>query len=297
MTDPITQPMTQASTVAQRAADSEQAFLVEALNALPLYIEHCECSDRWHTMWAATKATGARRGLHGEGNFLAVLLAPYRKAASRVMIAGAADTGSLDVLHAALGDSRTHFEVIDRCEAPLRLVRQRAQKLGLNLHAQHQQLETVRSAEPWDMVFIHNTLGFMAAPERMQFLQNLRHDMAPTGVIVCTVRNRPTEDESQLAAQLASAIETAQADLARTFAQYPDLLATLSRELPAFASSRQQRQHHAPKFEQLMREFDAAGFELLESHRNPGDNADGAPSTSAQGKVARWISLLAVKRG
>lgn len=278
------------------ATDHDDAFLREALHALPLCIEHCECPDHWHTLWAGLKATGVRRSLHDQGGFLSTLLAPHRKARGRVMIAGAADTGSLEVLHAALDDAHTRYEVIDRCEAPLRLVRERAHELGLDLCARHAQLETVRASEPWDMVFIHYTLGFMSTPARQQFMSHLRQDMASTGVVVCAVREHTELKMNEAARELTNAMQPMVQQLAQTFADYPALLEEFMRWLPDYAASRQQRQGQAPNFAQLMTEFDEAGFTLVETHRNPGKQADAGPKKYAQGSVARWMAVLAIKR-
>lgn len=276
-------------------AECDSAYLREALHALPLCIEHCECPDHWHPLWAGLKAAGVRRNLHDQGGFLTALLAPYRTRVGRVMIAGAADTGSLEVLHAALDDARTRYEVIDRCEAPLRLVRERAGELGLDLVARHDQLESVRASEPWDMVFIHYTLGFMSTSARQQFLRHLRQDMAGTGVVVCAVREHAALDASEAANEFTRAMQPMAQQLTRTFADYPELLAKLTHWLPDYASSRQQRQSHTPSFAQLMAEFDAAGFTVLEAHRNPGEQPDAGPTKYSQGSVARWMAVLTIK--
>lgn len=272
------------------------AFLREALHALPLCIAHCECPDHWHTLWAGLKATGARRSLHDQGGFLTALLAPHRKVRGRVMIAGAADTGSLEVLHAALDDAHTRYQVIDRCEAPLRLVRERACELGLDLRAQHELLEAVRASEPWDMVFIHYTLGFMSKRARQQFLRHLRQDLARTGVVVCAVREHAAPGTSEVADELARSLQRMAQQLTQTFGDHPALLEELMRRLPNYAASRQQRQSQAGDFAQLMAEFDEAGFTVLEAHRNPGEHASDGPTKSSQGSVARWMAVLAIKR-
>lgn len=282
------------------ASENDDIFLREALHALPLCIEHCECPDHWHTLWAGLKATGALRSLHDQGGFLSTLLAPHRKARGRVMIAGAADTGSLEVLHTALDlaseGAQTRYEVIDRCEAPLRRVRERAHELGLDLRTQHQVLETVRASEPWDMVFIHYTLGFMSKPARRQFLRHLRQDIASTGVVVCAVREHAAPGASEAADELAHSSQRMAQQLTQTFGDHPALLEELMRRLPNYAASRQQRQSQAGDFAQLMAEFDEAGFTVLEAHRNPGEHASDGPTKSSQGSVARWMAVLAIKR-
>ena len=282
------------------ATDHDSAFLREALHALPLCIEHCECPDHWHTLWAGLKAAGVRRSLHDQGGFLTALLAPYRKAMGRVMIAGAADTGSLDVLHAALdgaqGELQTRYVVVDRCEAPLRLVRDRAQELGLDLRTQHQMLETVRATEPWDMVFIHYTLGFMSTPARQQFLRHLRQDMASTGVVVCAVRDHETLGASESADELARSMQRMTQQLTQTFADHPELFEELMRWLPDYAASRHQRQSQAPDLAQSMAEFDGAGFTAREVHRSAGKHAGEIPKNSSQAGLAGWMVVLAPKR-
>ena len=201
-----------ASTLDTAAAD---AFLREALHALPVCFDHCECGDHWHAVWAGLKATGMQRTLHSQTDFLTTLLKPYTVPGGLVMIAGAADTGSLEVLHTAIADVGQRYCVIDRCEAPLQLVRQRAAELAMSLHAQHGTLETVRATQPWDMVFIHYTLSFMDRAARLQFIHHLRQDLAPRGVVVCAVRQTQPDAHSTPAEQLARWTQTSAARLRR----------------------------------------------------------------------------------
>ena len=282
-----------ASTPDTAAAD---AYLREALHALPVCFDHCECGDHWHAVWAGLKATGMQRTLHSQTDFLTALLKPYTVPGGLVMIAGAADTGSLEVLHTAIDDAGQRYCVIDRCEAPLQLVRQRAAELAMSLHARHGTLETVRAEQPWDMVFIHYTLSFMDRAARLQFIHHLRQDLAPRGVVVCAVRQTQPDAHSTPAEQLRRWTQTSAARLASTFAGHGELLARLQQWLPAYAQVRQQRQSRMPPLEQLLDEFLGAGFKLLESHLDPGQTPTGTTQAKGQDGATAWIHVLALDR-
>ena len=91
----------------------DQALVEQALRALPVCIARCTCPDHWHVLWAGLKTIGLVRTVHGQQAFLGTLLPRFVKPAPHVMVAGAADTGSLDVLCAALADPAARYTVLD----------------------------------------------------------------------------------------------------------------------------------------------------------------------------------------
>ncbi len=277
-----------------------QALIDQARQALPVCIEHCSCPDRWHVLWAALKSAGLLTAVHGQQAFLADLLPRCVKPAPHVLIAGAADTGSLDVLCSALADPQARYSVIDLCEAPLQLVRQRARDAQLPVRTARLALDAAAADEPWDLVFIHYTLGFMSAGQRQRFLQQLRRGLAPGGTVLCAVREKqppasppadPALAQQQRAADWVRHIEPR---LEQVCDGRAELLAPLRQWLQAYALSLMLREDTMPAFSTVADEFGAAGFALLESHRNPGQVSYTTRDLTPAGSITAWIGVFAV---
>jgi SAM-dependent methyltransferase len=264
---------------------TEREFFQEALEALPVCISHCQCPDRWHTVWAGLKATGLLRGVHAQAPFLRETLRPYWVQGGNVLIAGAADTGSLDVLNALYGDTTARYTVVDHCEAPLRLISKRAETRHLQVRTVLADLDAMETAQPWDLVFIHYTLSFMDNAARMQVFRHLKQTLAPNGVIACALRfvavPAPTDDAKAATEWLAATHNT----LRTIYAGNPDLLASLTEWLPVYARARRERERLMPHATIVREELAAAGFKILSEHDNPGQTATGKPDLSRPGTV------------
>lgn len=285
-------------------------FMAQALRNLPVCQRECRCADRWHVLWAGLKATGVLRGVHAQApllrELLAEQLAPEQRL--RVLIAGAADSGSLQVLAEALAAARSHtgvqYTVADPCPAPLELVRQHAEQHGLIVQTHARPVHLLPPSEPWHLVFAHYTLGFMTVDERAHWLRRLRTEMAMSGIVVCAVRERVGERPDVAYATSATAtpatgsreqrtqawIAPNAARLATTFAAHQALLSDLLNGLGAFAASRMQREEEMPRFDTVRTEFAAAGFVERAAHLNPGGNQ--VASAAAPGSINSWLAVF-----
>lgn len=278
---------------------TERELQDQSLHALSVAVEHCTCADRWHLLWAANKALGLMRGMHLQQEFLRDLMARHLNPRPRVLIGGAADTGSLDVLSTVIDDPGAQYTVVDLCPAPLHLVRERGTEQGLPLHTQQVGLDQVRADPPWDLVFIHYTLSFMDAAQRQRFMHHAHADLAPGGVVVCAVREkqRPATPPEDLAAQQRErAVDwarQAQPGFERICASRPELLAPLRQWAPVYGLSRMVREDSMVTFQEVADEFAACGFTLLESHRNPGLPVVRVGDLSPQNAITNWIGVFA----
>lgn len=289
--------------MSQPGSPTERELLDQSLQAMAVAVTHCTCPDRWHLLWAAIKATGLMRGMHLQQDFLRELLPRYLKPGPRVLIGGAADTGSLDVLRAAVADPRAHYSVLDLCPAPLQLVRARGAELGLSVDTLASALDQVRSGQAWDLVFVHYTLSFMDLDARLRFMRHMHADLAPGGVVVCAVREKqppqspPIDRGAQQAKRAADWARQAAPGFERVCAGRPELLAPLRRWAPAYALARMAREDAMPSFQTVSDEFAACGFGLRESHRNPGRPASRPGDLSPQNSITDWIGVFAPAAG
>ncbi len=277
----------------------DQALVEQALRALPVCIARCTCPDHWHVLWAGLKTIGLVRTVHGQQAFLGTLLPRFVKPAPHVMVAGAADTGSLEVLCAALADPAARYTVLDLCEAPLQLVRDRAAERSLSLQTARMALDEARTAQPWDLVFIHYTMGFLSAAQRLRFMQRMHEGLAPGGTVVCAVRQKqpPATSPADLPASQQRRADDWAREIEPRFEQVcagrPELLSHLRQGLPAYALSRMQREDSMPTARTVTDEFTSAGFRLLEEHHNPGQVAFSARDLSPPGSISAWMGVFA----
>lgn len=275
------------------AMPTEPDFLREALIALPVCIEHCQCPDHWHLLWAGLKASGLLRGVHAQAPMLRQLLQRRWVAGGRILIAGAADAGSLEVLHALYADTGARYTVVDRCPAPLKLVEQRALTLPVAVDTRLSDLDALPAGETWDLVFIHYTLSFMDAATRAAVFRALKARLAPGGVIVCAIRYLEQPAAAVDASAQARWQAATEASLKSLFSDHPALLDPLLHGLPAYAASRQQREQHMPHVTVVRDEITAAGLAVEEEHAVTVQAPSARPDLSRAGTVQSRY-LLAV---
>jgi hypothetical protein len=173
---------------------SDAEFLDEALHFIDVCRRDCSCPDHWHFLWAGLKAAGLRRGVYRQHDAFRRALDGRLRDGMKVLIAGAADAGSLDVLHAACGAACAEFTVVDRCQAPLTMVHEHAAARGLDVRTHRVDIARPLPAQgPWDVILIHNTLILMDRHARLAALRAASNALARGGLILCNARyNAPT---------------------------------------------------------------------------------------------------------
>lgn len=245
---------------------SDDEFRAQALRYLPVCVAHCQCPDRWHTLWMGLKTTGLLRGVYLQAPLLRTMLAPYWVPGGHVLIAGAADTGLLEVLSGLYGDRQARYTVVDLCKAPLEMVSEYAAEAGLNVRPALTNLVDLPSDESWDLVFIHYTLSFLDAPARAAFLRRLKAGLSPKGVALCAIRFQDppasTKDDVDQA-RTQQWLESSRTQLREAFGSDPTLIHPLLQWLPAYAQSRQERERSMPHVDVMREEFRQAGLEIL----------------------------------
>jgi SAM-dependent methyltransferase len=191
-------------------------LLWQARRGMELGRAQCICPGRYHWLYGAMRAAGMVSSLKSEEPQLASLLAPLLRRGIRIMIGGSADPGlfcALGRISAACGADIT---VIDRCGAPLELIREFALERGLRCRTLHSDLMALDGREQWDLVFLHYTLNFIEPRLRGTFFAALASALAPGGVLVSAAMTGDAiscEQQSGLAAAFAARSRQA---LART---------------------------------------------------------------------------------
>jgi hypothetical protein len=260
---------------------SEQEFFAESLHFLDICQSQCACHDHWHFFWASLKATGLRRGVYHQYDLFKSLLDDHLSNGSKVFIAGAADAGSLQVLHAVAGDKQVEFTVMDHCQAPLTMVAEYAQRHGIRVETQLGDISQLTSDALLDTILIHNTLILMSKSARVDALMAFVRRLAPQGIILCNVRYLMRIDgkDHSLALDEADAIEK---KIKTTFAAYPGVVDLIEPMIMPFVLAQNASLSTRPYKAELIAELDLAGLEIIAAY--PEDAA--MPQMVSQGNAA-----------
>jgi len=215
---------------------SDDEFRAEAARFLPICEDCCTCPSGWHFIWSAFKASGRRRSVYYQQPLLARLLKPTLIKTRKVLIAGAADSGILSVLASIFGP-QVQYLVIDRCAAPLKEVQIYAASHGLSVRCQQVSLQDYSPQESFDLIFLHNTLGFLTPELAVYVLRRLGKGLHAHGYIACGMRYY-----SDAVHQSATAIAADCRSLFRTtFTDHPDLMQIIDSHIDSYAISQTER--------------------------------------------------------
>jgi hypothetical protein len=145
----------------------------------------CTCEGRYHTLWGSLRAAEVANSLKAEEPLLASLIAPLIRDKARVMIGGAADPGVPCVVGRIYAPRRPSMTVIDRCPAPLEIIREFTAAKGLACRTMNLNLLDLDGAEQWDQIVLHYTSEFVETRLHDRFFESLAHSLAPGGTLVC----------------------------------------------------------------------------------------------------------------
>jgi SAM-dependent methyltransferase len=145
----------------------------------------CRTCGQVHALWPYIRLARASTGVEFPSSYLqSVLTALIAEGRRSLLIAGAADTGLLALVTRVDAGRNADVVVLDRCEAPLALCRRWAARVPHPIVTLHQDLRDLNEAQLFDLVLVHGTLHFIAAPERPDVLAWLRRSLAPGGRLV-----------------------------------------------------------------------------------------------------------------
>lgn len=246
------------------AIPTNSDFLAESLRFLPICQAHCSCPDGWHFVWSAFKASGKRRSVYYQQPLLKRLLAPTVPAARSVLIAGAADAGILSVLASIWGDS-VRYVAFDVCNAPLVAMRQHALAHGLDLTCTQSSLQDYHPQESFDVIFVHNTFGFIGPQDAQSVLQRYARHMRADAWLVCGMRFEQHPVGLNASAALAVAQDIRQM-LPQTYAGHDALIETIAPHVQAFSEARCSASRHRYSPAQFEAMCASAGLVAVDSY-------------------------------
>jgi hypothetical protein len=241
----------------------------QARRALAVGRTLCTCDGHYHTLWGTLRASGGSSGLKSEEPLLASLIKPYVRDGARVMIAGAADPGVLCAIGRIYDPLMPVLTVVDRCKAPLELVRQFAATRDLACQMLNLDLLDLDGREQWDQIVLHYTPDFVDPPLHDRLFQALASSLTRAGTVVCaamTATGVIGEREHELGGvyhdhALRKVMNGPMADIAASDA--------FRAMLRAYSVRWGLRRANLPSREQLMRSIERAGLSILSENNAP----------------------------
>jgi hypothetical protein len=229
----------------------------------------CTCEGHYHTLWGSLRAADVGDRLRREEPLLASLISPFIRDEARVMIGGSGDQGVFCTIGRIYAPSRPVITVIDRCKAPLELIREFAAAKGLACRTLNLDLLDLDGSEQWDQIVLHYTPDFVDPLIQGRFFRSLALSLAPGGTLVCAAMTgtKVTGDQRQALASvyfnfcLAALRNTTLADLATSpeFAQM----------LQAYAARWSRRRMNLPTSSDLHESLRSAGLRILSENTTP----------------------------
>ena len=244
-------------------------LLSQARRAVAVGRALCTCEGHYHTLWGSLRAAEVGDRLRTEEPLLASLISPFIRDEARVMIGGSGDQGVLCAIGRIYAPSRPEITVIDRCKAPLELIREFAAARGLACRTLNLDLLDLDGSEQWDQIVLHYTPDFVDPLIQGRFFRSLALSLAPGGTLVCAAMTgtRVAGDHRQALASvyfnfcLKALQNTALAELAET----PDF----AQMLQAYAARWSLRRTSLPTSDELRETLRGAGLRVLSENTTP----------------------------
>ena len=151
----------------------------------------CTTCGGYHQVWGLLRAAGVVGGPLVDRAVLGPLLSETVGPKARVLIAGAADAGLLQLMAETAAARPLTVIVIDLCPAPLALIGAIDPLPGITVWTRQGDLTTLTERDAYDLILSHSMLGFLAPGDRLILLRRLRDALKPDGRLALTVRTAP----------------------------------------------------------------------------------------------------------
>jgi hypothetical protein len=148
-----------------------------------------ECRD-YHAVWIYRRLSRTLSGIESTAHIVGRLLRRAVPAGGRVLIAGAADAGLLDLVAGATHALAPLIDVADRCPTPLAVCRRYAESHGLSIATHQVDFGVQMPPGHYDAVLGDCVLQFVPHELHVDVLSRLRGVMNPNGALVLVERIR-----------------------------------------------------------------------------------------------------------
>jgi SAM-dependent methyltransferase len=231
----------------------------------------CTSCGAYHQVWGLMRLAGVVGGTKVDEDFLGPVLGSVNAGQGRILIAGAADAGLLQLVAHALPGRSLDVCVADRCPAPLALIDRIEAPDRVSIRTMQLDLRELTEERRYDLILSHSMLSFVPAASRVPFLDRLRRALVPGGTLLLVLRTAPKPTEAAAVAHDDVWFERAK----RLFADHQELSRFAGPELPlrlkeytVVRTSRLHAFHNPEEVTDLLRD---AGFVLVQ-HQESGES-------------------------
>ena len=286
----------------------DESLFASARVARQLALEHCrhtaaDCAW-YHGVWQYFRALGVTKTAGGNADFLGATLRSLAAGdgVRRVMISGAADDAMSQLAIGAFRDAGKlpDLTVVDRCEAPLALVRWGAERLGVSVATCRSDILAFDTEAKFDVILTNSFLGAFDPAGRTRVFARWASLLREGGKLLFTNRVRPGEGHAQIGftsdqakgfcAAVRHAAERAKAHLGLE----PDTVEGWARTY-----AERYRTYPVRTVEEVLELIRAAGFapdrvDTAQFAGRPGREAVAGPSVAER---AEYVRVLATRTG
>jgi len=222
-------------------------------------LAHCgDCRD-YHAIWMYRRLSRTLSGIESTACILGLLLRRAVPAGGRVLIAGAADAGLLDLVAGATQGLAPLIDVADRCPTPLAVCRRYAESNGLSIATHQVDFGAHMPPQRYDAILGDCVLQFVPHESHGDVLRRLRGVTNPNGALVLIDRIRiKGYGESAQADRAADAVTT----LAAQGVELPEDRAAFQLRLNRMLAAQRERLARCRVTDGLAAQVESAGFRI-----------------------------------
>jgi len=234
--------------------------------------QHCTACGGYHRMWGALRAAGVVGGADADEAVLAPLLTRALTPGARVLLAGSADPGILDMVARAAGATPLQVLVADICATPLKVIEALRPYPAIQVETLRLDLTTLDHEAAWDVIVSHSMLPFVGPEARLEILTRLRRALAPGGRLLLAMRSASAMEDADAARHDEAWIARAKAKIARSGIPLPGPADAFDAALTRYAALRPARLW-ATTPEQVEDLLRSVGFRQVETFRSQESSA------------------------
>jgi hypothetical protein len=154
----------------------------------------CSCEYPYHQIWGTLRNAAISSPFKFEAAHIASLLNSQAQKRLRVLVAGTADCGTPFAIGKMLEGRDFSITVVDRCEAPLKLISELSSQRNLPCNVIHEDILNLDLQAQFDTVVVNYTVTYVDKTKRLAFFERLNEALDQSGELICAVL---TKDDAQ----------------------------------------------------------------------------------------------------
>jgi hypothetical protein len=244
-------------------------LIQQAIRGLELGREFCTCEGYYHILWGPLRAAGFLGSLTIEEPALAGVLAPLIQDGTEILIGGSADPGTLALVGRVSGKSRPRLSLIDRCKAPIRLIREFCAARHIQCETFQGDLLEVAAFGRWDITILNYTHTFIDSRVRILFFEQIACALKSGGRVVCLAKVGARQEDENIGKLQAAWLTRAREALITSGLMREWDEGKIESMLSAAAFARTERRMNLMSAEDLKSALVCSGLRLAGEHLTP----------------------------